>query len=130
MLSWFQCLTLASIVLQTMSYQGIGPLSGNVKICGRRAIFLRSVSDNPYEVTNDIKENNLIDKALKSLLGSSVVLLTPSIATAAAEPSAREALQLLSGYQTHTPYWFTWGTLALLTYILAFEIWKKVLAAW
>lgn len=130
MLSWFQCLTLASVVLQTMSYQGIGPLSCNVKIRGRTAFFIRSVSDNPHEVTNDMKVNNLIDKALKSLLGSSVVLLTPSIATAAAEPSAREALQLLSGYQTHTPYWFTWGTLALMTYILAFEIWKKVLAAW
>lgn len=130
MLSWFQCLTLASIVLHTMSYQGIGPLSSNVKIRDRTAFFFSSASDSPYEVTNDMKENNLIDKALKSLLGGSVVLLTPSIATAAAEPSAREALQLLSGYQTHTPYWFTWGTLALMTYILAFEIWKKVLAAW
>lgn len=130
MLSWFQCLTLATTVLQTMSYQGISPLSSNIRIRCRTAIFLRFASDNPYEVTNDMEENNLIDKALKSLLGSSVVLLTPSIASAAAEPSAREALQLLSGYQTHTPYWFTWGTLALLTYILAFEIWKKVLAAW
>jgi hypothetical protein len=37
---------------------------------------------------------------------------------------------LLNGYQTQTPNWFTWGTLAVLTYILAFEIWKKVLAAW
>ena len=130
MLPWFQCLILASMVLQTMSYQGIRPLSIGIKVRGRPALPIHSISDKFYEVDEEMKENNLIDKALKSLLGSFIVLISPSIATAAAEPSAREALQLLSGYQTNTPYWFTWGTLALLVYILAFEIWKKVLAAW
>lgn len=68
--------------------------------------------------------------AISTLVGTSTILVGPVVASAYAEPSAREALQLLNGYQTQTPNWFTWGTLAVLTYILAFEIWKKVLAAW
>lgn len=67
---------------------------------------------------------------ISTLVGTSTVLVSPVVASAYAEPSAREALQLLNGYQTQTPNWFTWGTLAVLAYILAFEIWKKVLAAW
>ena len=130
MLTWFQSLILASITLQTMGYQGIGPLFRISKLRGRPALPAHSTSDNFRELEKQMKGNDLIDKALKSFLGSSVVFISPSIATAVAEPSAREALQLLSGYQTHTPYWFTWGTLAVIAYILAFEIWKKVLAAW
>ena len=63
-------------------------------------------------------------------LGSSVFFMGPAMAAAVAEPSAREALQLLSGYQTRTPNSFTWFTIAVLVYILSFEIWKKVVAAW
>jgi hypothetical protein len=130
MLTWFQSLILASIALQTICYQGNGPLCKISKLKGRPGLPVHSTSNKCHEVEKDMKGNDLIDKALKSFLGSSVVFISPSIATAAAEPSAREALQLLSGYQTHTPYWFTWGTLAVMAYILAFEIWKKVLAAW
>lgn len=130
MLTWFQSLILASMALQTMGYQGIGPFSRISRFIGRPALPVHLTSDNFNELEKEMKGNDLIDKALQSFLGSSVVFVSPSIATAAAEPSAREALQLLSGYQTHTPYWFTWGTLAVMAYILAFEIWKKVLAAW
>jgi hypothetical protein len=69
-------------------------------------------------------------KTISTLVGTSTILIGPVVASAYAEPSAREALQLLNGYQTRTPNWFTWGTLAVLAYILAFEVWKKVLAAW
>jgi hypothetical protein len=113
-----------------MCYQGIGPLFRISKLRVHPALPVHSTSNSFHEIEKDMKGNDLIDKALKTFLGSSVVFIGPSIATAAAEPSAREALQLLSGYQTHTPYWFTWGTLAVMAYILAFEIWKKVLAAW
>ena len=75
-------------------------------------------------------ERQKLDLAVRSLTAIATLLVGPTITSAVAEPSAREALQLLGGYQTHTPYWFTWGTLAVLVYVLAFEIWKKIIAAW
>ena len=75
-------------------------------------------------------ERQKLGVAMKSLTATTILFAGPAIASAVAEPSAREALQLLGGYQTHTPYWFTWGTLAVLVYVFAFEIWKKVIAAW
>ena len=79
---------------------------------------------------NSMPASATIDIALIALAGSPAIFVGPSIASAIAEPSAREALQLLSGYQTRTPNFFTWGTLAVLAYVLAFEVWKKILAAW
>ena len=75
-------------------------------------------------------EQQKLGLVVGSLTATASLLVAPTIASAIAEPSAREALQLLGGYQTHTPYWFTWGTLAVLVYVLAFEIWKKIIAAW
>ena len=79
---------------------------------------------------NFMPASTTIDIGLAALTGSFALFVGPSIASAIAEPSAREALQLLSGYQTRTPNFFTWGTLAVLAYVLAFEVWKKILAAW
>mmetsp|Transcript_34809 Transcript_34809/g.33119 ORF Transcript_34809/g.33119 Transcript_34809/m.33119 type:complete len:128 (+) Transcript_34809:358-741(+) len=73
----------------------------------------------------EINSRNLIGAGA----GFSMLFSHPSLASAI-EPGAQEALQLLSGYETRTPYFVTWGMLAVLVYAIAFEIWKKWLAAW
>jgi hypothetical protein len=83
---------------------------------------------------DQIKDFRITSDAIRNVIrvgtGSSILLSHPSIASAVADPSAQKALQLLSGYQTRTPYFITWGMLAVLVYALAFEVWKKWLAAW
>jgi hypothetical protein len=80
---------------------------------------------------NDFRINSdAIRNVIRAGTGFSILLSHPSIASAVADPSAQEALQLLSGYQTRTPSFITWGMLAVLVYALAFEVWKKWLAAW
>lgn len=73
---------------------------------------------------------SMIRNVIGASAGSSILFSHPSVASAIAEPAALEALQLLSGYQTRTPYFITWGMMGVLAYAIAFEVWKKWLAAW
>lgn len=126
----FRCLLLVLLLFRIEGYISKGIFTGKLLGTGfnaRRAICRQrnDLSTEPAPIKIVVTANTI-----STLVGLSTILAGPVVASAYAEPSAREALQLLSGYQTHTPNWFTWGTLAVLAYVLAFEIWKKVLAAW
>jgi hypothetical protein len=84
----------------------------------------REMEHKDFEINSDATRN-----LIGAGVGFSILFSHPTLASAI-EPSAQEALQLLSGYQTRTPYFVTWGMLAVLVYAIAFEIWKKWLAAW
>ena len=126
MLSSIKLLGLFSALYAVSGYKCGGHPNVNLGITGHRRQILKQSMRNGL-LDNERKK---LDLAVGSLTATATVLTGPIIASAVAEPSAREALQLLGGYQTHTPYWFTWGTLAVLVYVLAFEIWKKIIAAW
>ena len=58
-------------------------------------------------------------------IGVALLFADPSIAFA----TAQESLQLLEGYQTHTPDWITWSVLAYAGLTLYFKFFK-FLASW
>lgn len=126
MLSSIKLLGFLSTLLAISAYKCGGYPTANFGVIGHRRQILKQSMRNGFP-DNEQQKLGLV---VGSLTATASLLVGPTIASAIAEPSAREALQLLGGYQTHTPYWFTWGTLAVLVYVLAFEIWKKIIAAW
>lgn len=126
MLSSIKLLGFLSTLLAISAYKCGGYPTASSGVIGHRRQIVKQSMRNGF-LDNEQQKLGLV---VGSLTATASLLVAPTIASAIAEPSAREALQLLGGYQTHTPYWFTWGTLAVLVYVLAFEIWKKIIAAW
>lgn len=126
----FQLLLLGFVLFRTEGYISKGIFSGKLLRLDSTVRCMSKQQRRDISSLHDATKFAVNVNAISTLVGTSTILVGPVVASAYAEPSAREALQLLNGYQTQTPNWFTWGTLAVLTYILAFEIWKKVLAAW
>jgi hypothetical protein len=126
----FQFLLLGFVLFSTEGYISKGIFTGRLRRLDSNVRCPSYLQRGDMSVACDASKFAVTANTISTLVGTSTILISPVVASAYAEPSAREALQLLSGYQTQTPNWFTWGTLAVLAYILAFEIWKKVLAAW
>lgn len=131
MLKRCSCIFLIAMFYAFHKTDGFCRLTTTKLPCDVRNIkHLRFSDRDDMNTKNLTLESSTTNVALMTVIGSSVLFMGSNIASAIAEPSAREALQLLSGYQTRTPNFFTWGTLAVLAYVLAFEVWKKILAAW
>ena len=130
MSKFLQLLLVGFVLFRTEGYISKGIFSGKLLRLDSTVRCTSKQQRRDISSRHDATKFAVNVNAISTLVGTSTILVGPVVASAYAEPSAREALQLLNGYQTQTPNWFTWGTLAVLTYILAFEIWKKVLAAW
>ena len=57
-------------------------------------------------------------------VGGGLITCNPDFAQAAVSSGASEALQLLNGYETHTPYTVTWVALLAGGSYLLFEFYK------
>lgn len=83
-----------------------------------------------HNLGKSIMASNLCDKSKKVAkvgVGSlGVVMLQPNVALAVPSIKAAEALQLLDGYQTRTPYSVTWTVLLVGATWIIFELYKQM----
>lgn len=103
----------------------------NIECYGKKIAEESNCSDISRQKTNtfiNLSGASIISSSI--LLSSSTLLFTPICVWATTDPKAQEALQLLSGYESHSPTWILWLVLANTVYFLSFGLWKKILAAW